>query len=219
MLVIPLRENEKRPLERDWPHKLYPLEELSDWRGNIGLPTGEPNNVMAVDFDDKDAARRFYREHRDIIRTINVTKRGAHFLFEGSGPTRKMKDGDIKGDGGYIVIPKSRVDDFTYYFPEGHGFQELEPFPVQLFPIEERRQKTRGEIRNVMAYLAKIESVQGEHGWGGLARAANICREAGMSEAEATIALLEWNSGPTVTPKWEHADIARAVTRSFQKGS
>lgn len=218
MLAIPLRENEKRPLEKDWPNKLYPLEELSDWRGNIGLPTGEPNNVMALDFDDKEAARQFYRKHKDIIRTINVTKRGAHFLFEGSGPTRKFEHGDIKGDGGYIVIPKSQVNGFTYWFPEGHGLQELCPFPEELFLTPSTSKIITRNIKDVRAYLSKVESIQGRSGSRGLVRAAAICRDAGLSASEATIELLEWNDGPTVCPKWDHADIARAVTRTYTKG-
>lgn len=42
-------------------------------------------------------------------------------------------------------------------------------------------------------------------------------RCAGMSEAEATVKLIEWNNGPTVQPPWSMRELARAVTRVFRR--
>lgn len=80
-----------------------------------------------------------------------------------------------------------------------------------------RREVVRKQVNNVRAYLAKVVSIEGQHGSHGLVRAAAICRDAGLSESEATIELLHWNSLPVVSPPWPHEEIARAVTRVFQK--
>ena len=137
---------------------------------------------------------------------------GGHFTscFSGETKTRKFPAGDIKGNG-YVVYPPSTVDGHEYRFVPGReSGADLLPFPESLFPscdsqVTHLTHRTREEIRRLDAYLAKIESKQGQHGSHGLVRAASVCRDAGLSESEATIKMLEWNSGPTVCPPWNHA--------------
>lgn len=70
------------------------------------------------------------------------------------------------------------------------------------------------DVRNVDAYLARIESVQGEGGSRGLVRAAAVCRDAGLPEAVAMEKLICWNRG--ANPPWSMEELGRAVTRVYR---
>ena len=158
----------------------------------------------------------------DIVRVAVITRRGIHIFFSGETKTRKFEFGDIKGNG-YTAFVPSRVDGHEYRFVPGYEWgDDLLPFPEEMFPcndiaITASVRRTREEVRRLDAYLAKIESKQGQHGSHGLVRAASVCRDAGLSESEATIKMLEWNLGPTVSPPWSHQEIARAITRVYRK--
>lgn len=208
-MFLKLARNRKTPRE-EGPWKLH--KDLP--KGNVGkILKGE----TLVDFDNGlDSAREFYKSCPDLCTVISRTRRGIHFFFKGETQTRKFAHGDIKsGEHAYAVIPPSVVDGHEYrWIRQG----ELQPFPEHLFPIEATITNHRKEIRNAIAYLAKVQSIQGKRGSAGLVRAAAVCRDAGLSESEATVAMLEWNAGPTVSPSWSHAELARAITRTYAKG-
>lgn len=216
MFLLPLAHNSKQPLKgEDWHHRISddPAEHTA-WiaRGwNVGYPV-EENGVVVVDFDEKQAARDFFVKHRELLSVIVETRRGAHFYFAGSTSTRKFSAGDIKGNG-YVVYVPSTVDGWRYRFVQ-RG--ELQPFP-DIF-TEERRTVTRKEVRNLMGYLSRIESIEGQSGSAGLVRAAAVCRDSGLTEAEAMVHLIEWNQSAVVRPPWSLDELARAVSRVYQKG-
>lgn len=221
MRLIPLAHDSKQPLAgADWHARISDDPEVQKrWLSeglNVGLPVAE-NGRVVVDFDDRSAGQEFMRKHPELCTVIVETRRGIHLYFSGATKTRKFPHGDIKGNG-YVVAPPSKVGGFQYRFVRSG---ELQPFPDAMFPPMEATRNgvsavTRGAIKNVDAYLARIESRQGQNGSAGLMRAAYVCRDAEMSEAEATIALLRWNKGPTVSPPWSDPEIARAVTRAFR---
>jgi hypothetical protein len=186
------------------------------------------NRRAVIDIDGtkrrsgKELARALFRKHPSELDTLIIeTAKGFHFHFEFEGEAKSRKivlDGEVIGDEkktGYVLWLGSVFKGFVYRIVHD---RPLKPFPEQLFPeTKQRKEIIRGKINHVRAYLRKVVSVQGQNGSAGLIRAAAICRDAGMSESQATIALLEWNSGPTVSPPWPHEEIARAVTRVFQK--
>ena len=98
------------------------------------------------------------------------------------------------------------------------SLEELSPFPECLFPDARRAMASlvRDEIHRLDGYLARVESHQGHNGSAGLVRAAAICRDAGLSEAETMCKLLWWNQLPVVAPPWSNLELARAVTRVFR---
>lgn len=176
------------------------------------------NNLVVVDIDSgKERARKFWKCHRAMCQTVVETRRGIHIYFQGQTETRKFDDGDVKGSG-YVVSPQSIVDGWPYRWIAQGEPPAWADYEHLFQPKQERREVVRKQVKNVRAYLAKVVSIEGQHGSHGLVRAASICRDAGMSESQATLALLEWNSGPTVSPPWPHEEIARAITRVFQKG-
>lgn len=217
MKLIPLARGSKQPLAgKDWHDRISnDPAEIDRWRArglNLGFPLFE-NQRSVIDFDDKEAGREFFKKHKELCTQIVETRRGIHVHFAGETKTRKFEAGDIKGNG-YVVYPESVVSDFRYRLIE---LGELQPFPEHLFPFEQKQAATRKEIRNAAAYIEKIHSIQGENGSASLIRAIARCRDAGLSEAEATILLLEWNETNSV-PSWSHQELARAITGTYKKG-
>lgn len=222
MRLIPLAHNSKKPLAgEDWHVRISEdsaqhAKWLSDGL-NVGFAV-EENGRSVVDFDDKEAAHQFRKSHSDICTVVVETRRGMHFHFSGRTTTRKFPHGDVKGNG-YVVFPPSVVDGFAYrLIADG----PLQAFPEHLFPpVQATRDGvqvvTRGVVKDVDAYLARIESISGKNGSAGLVRAAAVCRDAGDSEAEALLRLIAWNKLPVVSPPWTDKELARAVTRVFKK--
>lgn len=191
---------------------------------SYGLVMGEiSGGVLALDFDVKPAAEEFFRKHKEVIKTINVTRRGVHFLFRSKiRSAGKFEHGDIRGGGSYIVGPGSVVDGHTYWCPEGYELkpaEELCEFDPEWIASEVQNTLTRDSVSKVDAYLSKVESIEGQYGSKGLVRASAICRDAGLSESETLLRLIEWNNGPTVNPPWTHEELARAITRTFRRDS
>lgn len=224
--ILPLWPNAKNPrIGEDWPEFEIKAGEIRRWfqaKNNLGVITGKRSNLVVLDFDEKEAGRAFYAEHREMLKTIVETRNGVHFWFQHTGENvgnGKHKYGDIRGDGGQVVAPVSEVKDWTYHFVEGHPLvraSELPMFDWNLVEVVEQKFKvTREVIRHVDAYLAKIESVQGKHGSCGLMRACYVCRDAGLNEAETMIRLVRWNE--SALPPWGDDELVRAVTNAFQK--
>lgn len=219
--LVPLRPNSKVPSAKNWPDFVLKETELTKFQThNIGVLTGKRSNTVVLDFDDKQAGRDFYAKHRNLLKTIVETRNGVHFWFQYSGPVGngKHRFGDIRGDGGQVVAPVSKVKDWTYRYVEGHPLvlpSELPMFDWNLVEMVARKTKlTRQVIKDVNAYLDKIESVQGEYGSCGLMRACYVCRDAGLNEAETMIRLVRWNE-TNAKPEWSDEELAKAVNNAF----
>jgi len=205
-------------------------DEIRQWfcektRTNIALLCGQISGVAAVDADSRENARQLFSV---LPRTpaMQKTPNGGHFLFrlpEGLEVPPSVKttvkgiQADIRGEASYIVIAPSlhptgkpyqwvnwswNLNDVPEFDPE--WIDDCKPPSDTLVNGQTRDCKplTRGKIRDVVRYMARVESKQGEDGSGGLIRAAAICRDAGYSEAEAMAALVQWNQGSTVDPEW-----------------
>lgn len=233
--LIVLAENSKVPPKgfkwTPYQARQPTLGEVVNWfahgtRNNIAIVTGAVSGIVAVDFDTKDAAAKFWKEVSQTT-AINVTRKGMHFLFRHPGVTVKngvrVSEGtDIRGDGGYIVAPPSVVDGHEYRWLPGFELGDIRDLPVfnpEWIP-KAMPNAVRVEPRaydTVRSYVLKIESVQGEGGSRGLVRAAAKCRDAGLTESEATALLLEWNQSSVVNPPWGIPELTRAVSRIYAK--
>ena len=104
-----------------------------------------------------------------------------------------------------------------YGFVEGYDTtapEKLDNFRDEWLPVA--TPVVSNEITNVRNYLMKIESFQGNAGNKGLIRAIAKCRDNGLSIAETTMLILEWNQGVTVDPSWSEKELARAITTMYE---
>lgn len=235
--TLPLSYHSKQPSTGfEWKpltQRRVTEQEIRDWfcsdtQRNIALLCGHISGVLAIDADSKEAARALYRK---LPRTAAMqrTPKGGHFLYQlPSGlhvpPSVKTRiegiEADVRGDASYIVVSPS-------LHPSGEHYEWVN-WPWNLKDVPEcdpawfeengrKRPLTRDRVQSVDAYLARVESIQGKNGSAGLVRAAAICRDAGLSEAEAAMRLARWNQGETVKPAWAEEELARAITRTYAR--
>lgn len=234
---LPLASRSKVPQRgfdlNDHFQRDVPVEEDCRWYrhgANVALKTGR---LLVADYDDKAKAREFYKRMKGLLKTVSETRRGAHFLFQAPSPdfpTGEFEDGDLKATGGFIVFPHSTViekdEPWTYRFVDGHPLVPFDELPVFEPDMVKMRVKgksalTRDEIRNAIAYVMKVESVDGKSSLSrdnGLIRAIAILRDSGMTESEATVVMIDWNRSGKAVPPWPIRDLTRAISRTFQKG-
>jgi hypothetical protein len=176
----------KKPAHKGWQTEATNvrnrLEEIFTEENNDGLPTGERNQIIVVDVDEKGLARELFKMSRRIVRCIVETPHGVHFFFKHPGvhvpnAVKTRMDGisvDIRGDGGYVIFPPSQNNGLPYKFVEGFEFDpsKLEVFDptwierkeVKQQPIEEDDVLRR--ISRARLWLAKHDpaiSGQGGH--------------------------------------------------------
>lgn len=225
---VPLAANAKVP-PRGFPLAAHfqgevPAADLRRWftpDGNIGLVT---DRLVVADFDVKTIGQEFVDRHRDVLKTVVETARGFHGYFQSPGPgvpTQRLAQGDLKGAHGYVVAPPSIVDGWRYRFVENHGLVPLADLPVfspemLMLPNPANRPLTRKPVTDAVRYVMTIDSVQGQHGSHGLVRACAILRDAGFTEAEATVVLIEWNRSGKAVPPWPLPQLTRAISRTYQ---
>ena len=184
---------------------------------NLGLWLKSAQRIVA-DFDEKEAAREFFRRNEAICTVIVETRRGAHFHFAGDLPkTYSFEHGEIKATG-YIIVPPSVVKGWEYRFvKEG----ELKPFPEELFPRKETNSAPsiypgRDQvIKDIRAYIRKIPSISGQHGHNACFRVACVLRDEGFSEIDALTEIEEWNH-ECASPPWSVRELSKKVKDAFR---
>jgi hypothetical protein len=131
--VLPLGARDKRPLVVWEPlQDTRPsVEQVSDWfsrwpDANIGIVTGEISNLIVLDIDPKHGGdgslERLERSFEPLPETVEAVTGGGgrHFYFAHPGGLVRNRAGlaqgiDLRGDGGYIVVPPS-------IHPSGHPY-------------------------------------------------------------------------------------------------
>lgn len=74
-------------------------------------------NLFVLDFDQKKAYRTFKKRFPEIAQTLTVrTRRGYHVYLrsEQTIRTQKLRDGDLIGEGSYVIGPESTLNNLTY---------------------------------------------------------------------------------------------------------
>jgi hypothetical protein len=140
--VIPVQARGKKPLI-DWKEyqtRIATKEERSDWKKrfpgcNVGLVTGAVSGLVALDFDGEEG--KSLRKIWNLYGTpASITSKGFHTLHLHPGhpvpnAAGLVKGLDIRGDGGYIVIPPSVHE-------SGHVYKwEVPPWMTELPPLPE----------------------------------------------------------------------------------
>lgn len=146
--VLPLR-GDKRPAVRAWKSRQSERarpEDIAGWFGRlktakgVGVVLGAVSgNLAARDFDDERAYHRWAEAHPDLAATLPTvqTGRGFHVYFRAeSVKTKTLGDGELRGEGAYMVLPPSPHPSGIVYawivpLPDGE-LPEVDPHAVGL---------------------------------------------------------------------------------------
>jgi hypothetical protein len=122
-------DRQKKPLInwKEFQKRIPSTEEIHAWwrqwpDANIGMATGQLSGVVIIDCDSNEATDRFVKVFPEANETLQVkTGRGRNFYFRFEDGIRndagkRLGDGiDIRGDGGYVVVPPSVHENGTTY--------------------------------------------------------------------------------------------------------
>jgi len=189
---------------------------------NWGLACGIDSGVFVLDFDGAEgesAIREISERHGDDwTRTLSVkTVRGAHFYFQypvgaatRNSVSKLAKGLDVRGEGGYAVVPPSVHPSGAIYRWAGTGEDApIMPAPAWLL-----------EMLTALAQpMSQTPEVGGDIPEGQrnatLAKLAGVMRRRGMTEHEIEPALLAVNTNRCVPPLPEE-DVKR-IAQSIAK--
>jgi hypothetical protein len=220
--LFPCAERGKVPLLKNWPRcASSDADVILRWakkyeRCNWSVATGPESGVFAIDIDGESGAESFnslVEKHGEWTETLAVTTaRGQHFYFDwpASGTIRcsagKLGAGvDVRGDGGYCVIPPSVHESGARY--EWAGNSQVAAPDWLLISIT-------SAARNA-PYVAEIGILPEGTRNDGLARLAGAMRRKGIALPEIEHALLEHNVRRCRPPLLdaEVRKIAQSVSR------
>jgi putative DNA primase/helicase len=163
-------------------------------KANIGMPTGAPSGLVAVDVDVKNGVNGYEslstiedRFGKQGTRRIKTPSGGAHLIYKCNQTVRNrvgILDGiDIRGDGGYIVAQGSVINGSAYTVTHDVPPEEMPIDMVnwindiqQVKPSSEMG-VTKGERNNQIFRIASSYRGQGFE----IDRALEACKEAALS--------------------------------------
>jgi len=147
LVVIPVLPRSKRPAEgwRDFQTRRPDPEEVKTWfadsEGNVGVVAGAVSGIVVVDVDGPEGERTL--AEREVPRTVTtLTSKGRHLWFAHPGGvvknrTRFLPGLDLRGDGGYVLVPPSvHPSGHVYTFAEGLSLGEVEIAPLPTWVMQ-----------------------------------------------------------------------------------
>ncbi len=261
--VFPCDAGSKRPLtEHGFTDASRDAATIASWwkrwpAAMIGMPTGEPSGVWVLDVDDRDL---FAAAAPDLPRTREVTTgKGFHLHWRrdpdnpvrnaqrhprSGWPFRDMPGAEVRGDGGYVILPPSRHPSGRFYV----WADDREPVaaPADLLAIVTRSRAKASEQRERAAQAPNVYAGQDTaYGRRALADECAAIRAAGNGEQEhalnsgalkigalvaggeldratarrellaAGLAMLSFDPGH----EWKSEDIAAKIDRALSHGS
>ncbi len=127
LVCFPVARNSKRPLVRwkEYQHRRPTDEEQAEWTrrfpdANVGAVTGAISGIIVLDVDTRRNGAQAVQGHAvPPTRVIRTPSGGAHFYFQHPGtPVPCVPDllpgVDLKGDGGYVLVPPSSINGRAY---------------------------------------------------------------------------------------------------------
>ena len=117
--IIPLRNKSKIPAVpwKEFQVRKFPEKELKKYLGeteNFAVVTGAiSNNLVVLDFDIPNLFENFRTEYSSLVSStlvVRTGRKGYHIYFRTPEPIHSYLGGkdrkiDIKGEGGYVVLP------------------------------------------------------------------------------------------------------------------
>ena len=151
------------------------------------------------------------------------TKRGFHLYFAHPGGTvqnaiRVEGRYDVRGDGGYVLAPPSvhSAGEYEWKLPlTGIPVTTLGLFDRAWRPESKMSDAETKAIADGVAYIATITAISGQRGHDDTYRAACCLRAAGMGEAEALLALQDWNK-TNAQPPWSDRDLLHKIQDAYR---
>jgi hypothetical protein len=222
----------KVPAILEWKHltRRHPSdEELALWfqktRHNVGIICGKISGIAVLDADSPETAERLLRE---LPKTpmMTETAKGFHLFYrlhQGQHVPPRVRVNqlmlDVRGEASYVVAAPS-IHPETRKPYRRIGSWDLNNVPYFSDSWVEADAPSpavyRKSVRNPLSYIAKIRAVQGSGGSNATFRAACVLRDAGLSEAEALAALIEWNH-THADPPWTVKELLHKVQDAFSK--
>lgn len=245
--VIPVRPGEKVPAVTwdEFTRRLPTLAEVTTWWGsaakaayNVGLVCGQVSGLAVIDADSREAAVALYRR-LPKTRLMSKTPRGVHFFYRLaagqilSPRVRAVVMGvvcDLRLERSFVVVPPSLHPSgarYEWVYPPAEvDFDRLPCFEEAWVQeqVPTRVSSANRTIRNARAYIARLFAVSGRRGHDTTYRCACVLRDAGLSEAEALAALVEWNQtncldqGGRAYP-WSVKELLHKVHDAFHQGT
>lgn len=219
--VIPMSED-KRPMIKwlEYQDRTPSMKEILSWpKENLGIVTGTISGIVVVDCESREDAEWCCK---NLSKTPSVvqTRRGFHLYYRHPGV--RIKNGirvqnryDVRGDGGYVLAPPSRHSAGAYrWVCPLSSVEELPQFQTKWRPDTEREQSYEKVIRDGVKYITSIKAVSGQGGHNDTYRAACILRESGYSEAEALLAMQEWNQ-TNADPPWSPKELLHKIKEAY----
>ena len=160
--IIPIRTESKKPAIRSW--KKYQLvrankQQLEKWfatnNRNIAVIVGEVSNGLTCrDFDTIAEYHLWVSKYPDLAKILPTvqTSKGRHIYFEGHiNGIRHIANGELRGNGGYCLLPPS-------VHPDGAIYQWVNPvFNGNLLAIDP---ELAGFIPDVTEQTEKTEQTE-----------------------------------------------------------
>ena len=222
--VFPCRPNKSPYTQHGFKDATTDTKTIRQWWTRhpdalIGLPTGEPTRLVVLDVDkkpDRDGEATLAAlelQYGDLPSTYEARtpSGGRHIYFtrphDGLAcSTDKLGAGlDIRGDGGYVIYPPSRVNGAAYEWLKTPG-GGCPPMPQWL--LEQARQPTsKGDDRPLPASGDGRAIPEGSRNYT-LFRRASSMRRAGFEEA-AILAALQAENKARCRPPLPDAEVAR----------
>jgi len=118
--IIPIRAGEKIPACSwgDYQHVPFPREKLTLWKGNLAVVCGSiSNHLVVLDFDSPELYKRFFSDIDTF--TVRTPSGGYHLYFFDPSLERKIPHCrgfpiDVQGEGSYVLIPPSQINERQY---------------------------------------------------------------------------------------------------------
>ena len=202
--LLPCAERAKTPLIRDWPRRAScDADTIRKWaqkyeRCNWAVLCGADSEIWVLDVDGEPGSvslRSLVEQHgEEWTRTLTVqTARGMHLYFAyPTGKTIRNSAGklgaglDVRGDGGYCIIPPSVHPDGPIY--EWRSLNGHAPSSAPGWLLEAIASAARPVVR-----ASEIGILPEGRRNDGLTRLAGAMRRKGATLAEIETALLEHN--------------------------
>src|SRR5262245_9915782 len=225
--VIPLRPREKLPAITTWKEyqtRRASADEIESWwslwpDANVGVVTGAISELVVIDMDSAEAKDKL----KELLPSFDLTDvprsrtgKGWQLFFQHPGVVVANRAGviaglDVRGDGGYVVVPPSIHPNGKTHMWESPINGALPKLPVELFELISSH--GNGAIKEATSPI-EGSIPEGQRN-ASLTALAGSMRRRGMTKASILAALQEenWTRCNPPLPDREVAAIANSVAR------